>query len=273
MTTTDPGADKAVQALPEEIEHAICATSPGLLALAKRYAANTVHSYQFALEAEQFVRNAVRDALTHRQQGVVGQAEALRSALERTLYNFRLMLSRKPVRDAAETIAEAEAALTASPPAQPRKQCSTCGATSYADALLACHRSAHGDCPGSKLWPDGDDAGPDAGQPAQPQSEPCAWCCGTGRFADHACRFCAGKAAGSVFAAQPPERAAQQRADYVPMPTSADEAAMMCLIGEAWLRESAPERLRAAQQEPNAELCGERSESERVTVRPGGRRG
>ena len=59
--------DKTEQALPplsEEIEHAICATSPGLLALAKRYEANTVHSYQFAREAEAIVRRAVRAALT-----------------------------------------------------------------------------------------------------------------------------------------------------------------------------------------------------------------
>lgn len=31
-------------------------------------------------------------------------------------------------------------------------------------------------------------------------AEPCQWCCRTGRFADHACRFCAGKGEGSVFA-------------------------------------------------------------------------
>lgn len=36
----------------------------------------------------------------------------------------------------------------------------------------------------------------------------CTWCCGTGRFADHDCRFCAGQGNGSVFAsaAQPAER-------------------------------------------------------------------
>jgi dihydrofolate reductase (trimethoprim resistance protein) len=38
---------------------------------------------------------------------------------------------------------------------------------------------------------------------AEPQSEPvaCQWCCGTGKFADHLCRFCAGQGKGSVFAA------------------------------------------------------------------------
>lgn len=39
------------------------------------------------------------------------QVEALRSALERTLTNFKALLGSKPVRDAAETIAEAESAL------------------------------------------------------------------------------------------------------------------------------------------------------------------
>jgi len=42
--------------------------------------------------------------------------QRLRDALERTLGNFRLMLSQKPVRDAAETIAEAERALAQQAP-------------------------------------------------------------------------------------------------------------------------------------------------------------
>jgi DnaJ-class molecular chaperone len=29
---------------------------------------------------------------------------------------------------------------------------------------------------------------------------PCIWCVGTGKFSDHACRFCGGKGKGSVFA-------------------------------------------------------------------------
>lgn len=45
---------------------------------------------------------------------LLAQNEALRAALERTLGNFRLLLSSKPVRDATETIAEAEAALAQS---------------------------------------------------------------------------------------------------------------------------------------------------------------
>lgn len=48
--------------------------------------------------------------------------QALRSALERTLWNFKLMLERKPVRDASETISEAEAALAAAPPAQQQSE-------------------------------------------------------------------------------------------------------------------------------------------------------
>lgn len=37
---------------------------------------------------------------------------------------------------------------------------------------------------------------------------------------------------------------AEQSAPSVPMPQNADHAAMMALIGEAWLREHAPERLK-----------------------------
>jgi hypothetical protein len=40
-----------------------------------------------------------------------------REALERVLGNFRLLLAGKPVRDASETIAEAESALATQPPA------------------------------------------------------------------------------------------------------------------------------------------------------------
>lgn len=45
----------------------------------------------------------------------------------------------------------------------------------------------------------------------------------------------------------------QQSADTVPVPTNADQAALMVLLGEAWLRGHAPERLRAPQSpaEPN----------------------
>lgn len=43
----------------------------------------------------------------------------MRSALERLHWNFKLMLSGKPVRDVAETLAEVEAALAAAPVAQP----------------------------------------------------------------------------------------------------------------------------------------------------------
>ena len=42
---------------------------------------------------------------------LIYERDRLRSALERTLSNFKFLLERKPVRDAAETIAEAEAAL------------------------------------------------------------------------------------------------------------------------------------------------------------------
>ncbi len=45
------------------------------------------------------------------------QRDALKSATERLLWNFRLAIADKPVRDASETIAEAEAALT---PKEPR---------------------------------------------------------------------------------------------------------------------------------------------------------
>ena len=39
----------------------------------------------------------------------------------------------------------------------------------------------------------------------------CEYCCGTGRFSDHDCRFCAGKGEGSVFkAAHPPAQPQEQ---------------------------------------------------------------
>lgn len=45
------------------------------------------------------------------EQAITAENTALRSALERTLTNFKLLLAGRPVRSAAETIAEAEAAL------------------------------------------------------------------------------------------------------------------------------------------------------------------
>lgn len=53
------------------------------------------------------------------------------------------------------------------------------------------------------------DAAQSAGEAPVP---PCAWCVGTGRFADHACRFCAGRGNGSVFAAAPPSPAVERDA-------------------------------------------------------------
>lgn len=84
--------DNTEQALPplgEEIEHAIGATSPHLLALAKRYAANTVHSYLFAVEAEAIVRRAVRllreCETTLAMWADVAPAVSLRSDIRRAL--------------------------------------------------------------------------------------------------------------------------------------------------------------------------------------------
>ncbi len=56
---------------------------------------------------------AGRDAEAERSARSAGAAplDALHSALERTLNNFRASLAGKPIRDATETIAEAEAAL------------------------------------------------------------------------------------------------------------------------------------------------------------------
>lgn len=50
---------------------------------------------------------AAESALSQAQ----AEVERMRPALERTLHNFKLLLARKPVRDASETIAEAERAL------------------------------------------------------------------------------------------------------------------------------------------------------------------
>lgn len=45
-------------------------------------------------------------------------------------------------------------------------------------------------------------------QPTTPET-PCKWCVGTGKFADHACRFCAGKGTGSVMAPDDPTLAVE----------------------------------------------------------------
>lgn len=37
-----------------------------------------------------------------------------------------------------------------------------------------------------------------------PAGQACGWCTGTGKFADHNCRFCNGKGAGSVFVSPAP---------------------------------------------------------------------
>ncbi len=63
------------------------------------------------------------DAINERLESAVGRAitclddleaenKRLREALDRTLHNFEALLARKPVRDAAETIAEARRALS-----------------------------------------------------------------------------------------------------------------------------------------------------------------
>lgn len=75
MTTTDPGADKAVQALPPSVEKIM-----GLAdTLAMRYAGRDIPTgglYRGIAERHwQEARAELRAALTHRQQGVVGQAE------------------------------------------------------------------------------------------------------------------------------------------------------------------------------------------------------
>lgn len=46
------------------------------------------------------------------------------------------------------------------------------------------------------------------------------------------------------------ERIAETDGTTVRMPTTEDEAAMMAVIGEAWLREHAPHRLRANERQP-----------------------
>lgn len=50
-----------------------------------------------------------------------------------------------------------------------------------------------------------------------PQPEPvaCQWCCGTGKFADHLCRFCAGQGKGSVFAAPQALQPLKERPDFI----------------------------------------------------------
>lgn len=54
----------------------------------------------------------------------------------------------------------------------------------------------------------------------------------------------------------------QSPADTVPVPTNADQAALMALLGEAWLREHAPERLRAPQSPAErADISDERIEA------------
>jgi hypothetical protein len=56
---------------------------------------------------------------------------------------------------------------------QCRPLCRQCSAASYSDALAMCIRSAHGDCHGSELWPDGDDDAPaDGSNPNPPECDP-----------------------------------------------------------------------------------------------------
>lgn len=56
---------------------------------------------------------------------------------------------------------------------QCRQTCRQCSAASYSDALAMCIRSAHGDCHGSELWPDGDDDAPlDGSNPNPPECDP-----------------------------------------------------------------------------------------------------
>ena len=75
----------------------------------------------FAAPAERHPEGTVPVTSAARQDEQKGKLlsttdERLRAALEHTLGNFRLMLSQKPVRDAAETIAEAERALAQQAP-------------------------------------------------------------------------------------------------------------------------------------------------------------
>lgn len=60
-------------------------------------------------------------------------------------------------------------------------------------------------------------------------------------------------AACAWLAAQQPAPHADDLSECVPVPKNADQAAMMCLLGESWLRDNAPERLKSA---PQGELVG-----------------
>lgn len=56
--------------------------------------------------------------------------------------------------------------------------------------------------------------------------------------------------------------ATKHQPDAVPMPTNADQAAAMALIGERWLRDNAPERLRESQPKPKgAALTDEQADA------------
>lgn len=173
----------ALPPLPEEIEHAVCAISPHLLALAKRWAANTVHSYQFANEAERLVRGAVRAALAAQQGAQVPQAT---DELERALIAEceRAMLQRDEfLRTGVSTAAHGGShdtlfghilrKFSASPqaPAQPElrmMQCPGCGMEfadgALHDANLELHRLK---------------------KAAQAEQEPVAWMHPDGRVVPH----------------------------------------------------------------------------------------
>lgn len=186
-------------------------------------------------------RSNILAALTHRQQCVVGQAEhpidtfklyaelrdlvAEAGAVDTMIGRPEVLRSRlADLCDRVGRCTNPRLPPVAAPPAQPQSEPVT-------DAMVSAYLEAN-----DAYWREVDALPTDITKP---------WRQGTPREATRV-------SLAAALAAQPPERAAQQRADYVPMPTSADEAAMMCLIGEAWLRENAPERLRAAQQEPDS---------------------
>lgn len=89
----------------------------------------------------------------------------------------------------------------------------------------ACRLSRAGNVSSDDLWAAMLAAAPalTAAPPAQ-QSDRCDWCCGTGRFADHACRFCGGKAKGSVFTSQQQQSAQPEQQE----PQAREPARTIC---------------------------------------------
>lgn len=97
-------------------------------------------------------------------------------------------------------------------------------------------------------------------EPPAQQSDRCDWCCGTGRFADHACRFCGGKAKGSVFTSQQQQIAQPEQQE----PQAREPARTICGRRQGLGGESSS--LRTAGIKPGPDNAGEQAQGARSSL-------